>query len=172
MCSRVSLPHLQMLLARTTDPKFDDVKALVATLPQPPQSEATIGLDCDPEFDAIKPRWPQDANNRPSKIGGVALECLRHDQLFYTQRNKLIHELFAPDSSTCAPGKESPYYHRRSRNGEPDTWLLVYPTFFVAKLAGQILTSLSQHYTVKQIDPWKVFDMGTHWIEGLNQPNI
>ena len=165
--SRVSLPQLLFLLDRTTDSTFGPVKANVAAL-APFPSSALAEITYDPEFASIDLHWPRDPKGKPVAIEGVTHVHLRHDNLFYTLRNKLIHEMLTPATSTVVPGEIQPYYHLSAPDGKADTWVLVYPTAFVVALANKILDGLDAHYRAQQIDPWATFDLGTNWIEVLN----
>lgn len=171
--SRVSRPHLEKLLSRTTDSGFDAVRhALAASPPFPPSSIVPIAKD--PEFAAIEVHWPREPKGsvmRLSRIDGLDCAMLRHDQLLYSLRNKLIHESRTHGTTIPLPYHNTPYYHQTiSLDTGAVWWTLSYPSSFVENVAAKVLEGLEDHYRAKKVDPYDFFDYGDYWFAELNEP--
>lgn len=171
--SRVSRPHLEKLLSRTTDADFDAVRhALAASPPFPPCS--IVPISKDPESASIEVIWPREAKGtatRLRKIDGLDYTMLRHDQLLYSLRNRLIHESRTHGTTIPLPHHNTPYYHQTASLDTGDEWwTLIYPCAFVENVATNVLEGLENHYRSKKVDPYDFFHYGDYWFAQLNEP--
>ncbi|BCO29707.1 hypothetical protein MIZ03_4631 [Rhodoferax lithotrophicus] len=89
----------------------------------------------------------------------VLLSC-RYAELFYTYRNNLVHEFREPGYGIeMSSDKDQPYYH--SMIG--DTWQLVFPVGFFARLYAEALVGLRALLVRGDIDPYCQFEFGSKW---------
>ncbi len=88
------------------------------------------------------------------------LSSNRYAELFYTYRNNLVHEFREPGYGIeMSTDKDRPYYH--SMIGE--SWQLVFPVGFFAKLYAEALVGLEAFLVLHNIDPYNQFEFGSKW---------
>jgi hypothetical protein len=88
------------------------------------------------------------------------LASCRYAELFYTYRNTLVHEFRQPGYGIeMSADKDQPYYH--SMTG--DSWQLVFPVGFFARLYAEALAGLKALLMRCDIDPYSQFEFGSRW---------
>jgi hypothetical protein len=169
-CEKVSLPHLVRLLEETPDPEFSDLRKFAFSHFDTWVPGEIVELDKDPDHDEVYKLWPK-GKEYTTPILNVQLSSLHHANLLYTYRNVLIHEMRKPGYGMDLGDKKVPFYHSMShlREGQKDTWELVYPIGFFESICGCILEELEKFYISNRIDPYSLFRFGTYWIEELNR---
>ncbi len=173
--SRVSRPHLEKIFTRNSDSTFDDVRGALAALPPFP-SFSIVPIARDTEFATLEPLWPRERKgtvSRFKRIDGLDCAMLKHEQLLYSLRNKLIHESRTHGTTIPLSGQSSPYYHRTvNLDTGTEWWALNYPSSFVENVATKVLNGLANHYRTNLIDPEDFFDYGDYWFAQLHEWEI
>lgn len=92
------------------------------------------------------------------------LSSCRYAGLFYTYRNNLVHEFREPGyGMEISTDKDQPYYHSMTNNTSTETWELVFPTGFFARLYSEALVGLEAYLMRNDIDPYSRFEFGSRW---------
>lgn len=174
-CERISLPHLEKLLKISPEPSFEKLRLFVSDELEKWESGAKISLDQDPIKETILKLWPRDEENK-NPLRNVnkefKVESLQHLNLFYSNRNRLIHEL--NDSGRGGIPEisgEEPYYSVYivgPHDFDESIWVLEYPVAFYYKISRNCLNNISSYLSRNQIDPLSFFSQGDYWIEELN----
>jgi hypothetical protein len=169
-CEKISLPHLVRLLEEIPDPEFSVLRKFAFSRFDTWVPGEIVELDRDPDHDEVYKLWPK-AKEYTTPILNVQLSFLQHANLLYTYRNFLIHEMRKPGYGMDLGDRRLPFYYSMShlREGQKDTWELVYPTAFFESVCKCILEKLEKFYMANRIDPYTLFVFGTYWIEELNQ---
>ena len=167
--SRVNLPHLYRLTQQCSDGRFGALTSFAEQKMATWTPGTAITLDSDPEYSAVKELWPDDG--KCSVPGGaVALEFLQHDQLLYTYRNSIVHELRPPASEMHLFTHEEPVYTWLHMIPDDATsrWVLDYPAAFFHGLVAKGLGGLSTYLEEEHLNPYERFDAGPYWVAELN----
>jgi hypothetical protein len=118
---------------------------------------AVITAKDDPLFDEVV------LLANPAEV--VLVKRMRYKDLFYTYRNKLVHEF-------CQPGFgmdfwddfSEPYYHSMMDNNmQRLPWQLVFPVAFFHRLCQDSLAGLEAHLSKNNINPFQSFEVGSKW---------
>jgi hypothetical protein len=90
---------------------------------------------------------------------------MRYKDLFYTYRNKLVHEFSQPGIGTDLFDEFSePYYHSiKNQNWRRLPWQLVFPVAFFHRLCQDSLAGLEVHLSKNNINPFQSFELGSKW---------
>lgn len=168
---RVSLPHLQQLLAKNPEPAFEkmriEVNSLIAKWPTGQQ----VPLSSDPLVEDIKRIWPKDKDAR-TPIEGVILENLQHWSLLYAYRNQLVHELQTPGHGLDHFGGADPFYIRVEMGdpyaGPQAIYHLAYHVEHFHRLCDSAVRAVNDYLTANRLDPLVHFRGGSFFLEELN----
>jgi hypothetical protein len=155
---RVSAPQLLLALKRahqTTTDLYRFAESHLASW----RDGAILGPDSDLTLtDALK-----HAADPKEKI---LVQKRTYKELFYSYRNKLIHEFREPGKGIdfamhgVPGGWNTPYYHGMVGI---KSWQLVFPEAFVSKLCHDFVAGSRQYLIANKIDPYANFDFGSHW---------
>lgn len=168
--TKVSRPHLEALLAKTKEPAFDPVRAVLSQLGSFP-SHNIVRATVDPDASQIGAVWPKDTKRKNgfAAIQGVDWAKLQHVQLLYSLRNRLVHESQTFGTTNPLPFTPEPYYHKLiDLDTRRESWTLNYPAEFVRRLWDKIVPSVEAHYRSNNIDPYAYFEFGEYWVQELN----
>lgn len=166
-CERISLTHLVRLLEKVPDPAFSSLRQYAFSLIDKWGEGEIVSLARDPEFRDVKSRWPKEFQK---PLEDVQIEFLQHVNLFYRNRNSLVHELSELGYGMEFTADDEPFYHSMSdTEGKSKSWELVYPLRFYEKLCETAISELRNYYLKDRIDPYSCYYFGTYWIEELNK---
>lgn len=180
---RVSLLHLNRLLAKEFRPNFLDLKrwaeeridkflpveAVPRTIRHPSESERDISGD--PTMAEVLSLWPQDSSGA-LRIDRTSPEDLHHGSLLYQYRSHLVHEFRVPGNGWDVRRTGAPFYQRfvQAVDFKPVTerWELVYPLEFLGTLCRDSLVNLRELLTSESRNPFEALREGSFWIPALN----
>jgi hypothetical protein len=168
-CRRVSLPHLQALLAQAPDPQFESLRLLVNEALASWISGTIIRLDQDLEYDEVRALWPKDQNLK-TPVGRIVLEDLQHLSLLYFYRNALVHEFRELAAESHDDDRTEPHYVHAEIlevDDEWEMWQLYYPSGFFHVLAGTVLENVREYLLKNNLDPMRHFSTSRYWLEEL-----
>jgi len=168
---RVSLPHLDGLLARTPDPEFAKLRRYVREqLSKWPHGQSGSPSQ-DPDIKEVKRYWPANKEHR-SPLEGVKLESLQHVHLFVAYRNSLVHEFRSPGHG-YEFSSDDPSYFGELRGEVGDNVsvvrLLNYPEGFFKRITTKCLDNVEIYLTEYDINPYNSYVFGDYFIEELNR---
>lgn len=177
---KVSLSHLVQLVMRNPDPAFEKLRewSLSEYEKLPVHSGAIMSIDHDPDFKAVRSKWPQTKEDR-TPLEGIDLESLQHVELLYAYRNTLIHEFRTPGYGMDFAKDNDTFYHGMSRTSQEmtdsidspvrRTAELVYPCRFLHRLCDTALKQLKTYLLANRLNPYEASQFGTYWIRELNR---
>ena len=148
-CEKISLPHLAKLLEIVPDPEFSNLRKFAFSHFDQWEEGFVIRLDKDPNYAEVQNLWPRD-KEQVKPIENVQLDFLRHDHLFYTYRNSLVHELREPGYGIefSSMDANQPFYHHMAhldKDKETISWELVYPLGFFESICETALKKLKTY---------------------------
>jgi len=170
-CDRISLPHLVRMLQKVPDPEFSELREYAFNIFEAWRPGTLFYLDKDPAYNDINKLWP---SNLSKPLENINLESFQHVNLFYTNRNSLVHELRPLGYGMEVNKSDEPFYHSMQTVREMElgsdrcTWELVYPANFYNKICTTAISELRRYYLKNRIDPYSSFTFGSYWIELLN----
>lgn len=162
----ISWPHLARLLELVKDDRFAAAKDKFGKISGNYKNGNIRDLELDPSFEAVMGCWPVGPDASIEKI--ASLKSLRHVELMYASRNKLVHQQRESGSGWDITGKSThPFYHGLlTDNGS--TIELVYPIGFVFKLAWSVVNNSKAYFQSLDLDPYSSFNAGSFYIDKLN----
>ena len=174
-CELVSLPHLAALLERTSDPRFDALRAHTVSAFSGWGSGGPLPIARDLGKSAVQQLWPVKGDgSSPVKSLGLRWMDLQHRSLLYSYRSKLVHEAREPTSGVEGPLADEPFYESVGRLCADQVvvqeWHLVYPSEFLHKLCATTLENLKSHMEAERKDPYESFQFGCYLLDVLNEP--
>ena len=171
---RVSLVHLVSALARTTETRFHELRALANEEfdkwnPSGGHMEASLDLPRS----QVQSKWPVDCDGKQLEIPEIGAKfCdFQHRNLLYSYRCKLTHESREPSMGfSDLDDLQMPYYDpiRSLRNGVVH-WHLVYPSGFLSALCRRSVAGLAQVFCAQGKDPYRQFQFGHFLLDNLNR---
>jgi hypothetical protein len=164
--NKISLPHLVRLLEKVPDPEFRNVREHAYEEFDKWGSGQILDLSHDPDYEVINKLWPKEI---PKPLENIQLSFLKHSNLFYKYRNSLVHELREPGYGMEFKEDKRPFYHAMENiDTGLETWELVYPLGFYEEIISTAIINLRTYYRKERIDPYKLYNFGTYWIDELN----
>jgi hypothetical protein len=163
---RVSIPQLNEYLKINTSPSLDQVRAFVSLSISSFSESQPTAITIDPLYDELLPLWPDEEKVKKLKV-------FRHLNLFYEQRNGLIHELHSRGAGFSLFSSEEPHYmHLTAVVGYPSnpiltksTFELYYPIQFYIKLIDTALQNLEVYFNRNpKLSPFSSYSFGSLWI--------
>jgi hypothetical protein len=170
---KVSLPHLHRLFTLVPDPEYEAVRKYANRELAKWVAGAVVHLDQDPDVHEVRKYWPKPQEHR-TPLPGIDLEKLQHGGLLYTYRNSLVHEYRALGYGIEFPDDTAPYYMTMDDmdadgNIVQGGWELVYPTHYFLQITNTCLTNLEKYLNDNGLNPLSSYDLGSYWLEGLNE---
>lgn len=181
---RVSLLHLNRLLAKGSSPDFLSLKQwaegrLNMLLPIDPvpklirrPGETEKDISGDPTMAEVLSLWPHGPNGA-LRIDRTRPEDLRHGSLLYQYRSHLVHEFRVPGNGWDVKKTGTPFYQKFTQAVDflrpvAERWELVYPLEFLGKLCLDSLASLREFLISESRNPFEALKEGSFWIPALN----
>jgi hypothetical protein len=181
---RVSLLHLNRLLAKESSPDFLGLKqwaeerlnmflpidAVPRLIRHPSETERDISGD--PTLAEVLSLWPHGPNGA-LRIDHARPEDLHHGSLLYQYRSHLVHEFRVPGKGWDVKRTGTPFYQRFAQAVDflrpvAERWELVYPLEFLGKLCRDSLASLRELLISESRNPFEALKEGSFWIPALN----
>ena len=164
----VSWPHLARLLEITKDGRFKAAREKYGVISGNYRNGEFRDLELDPAIESVLDVWPVGASATIEKI--TSLNSLRHVELMYASRNRLVHEHRESGNGWDVSGKSThPFYHELLTD-YGQSIELVYPIGFVFKLAWAVVRNTRKYFESEDIDPYESFGGGSFYIDKLNLP--
>lgn len=172
-CERVSLPHLRRLFSIVPDPEYEAVRKYANAEIKKWAAGVMVHLDHDPEVPEVRKYWPRP-QDKHAPIDGIDLEKLKHTSLLYTYRNSLVHEYRTLGYGIEFSDDTAPYYMTMDDMDADGSvvqggWELVYPTQFFHRITEACLKNLEIYLKDNGLNPLSSYDLGSYWLEGLNE---
>jgi len=96
----------------------------------------------------------------------VLVKQTRYKELFYTYRNRLIHEFSRPGFGIdIFDDNQEPYYHSLMDGDEEKRlpWQLVFPVAFFHHICQTSLAGLEAHLRENNLNPYLSFEVSSKW---------
>lgn len=165
--NRVSLPYLKMYLERKNDAKFKRLKKFVERKFEESAMEwrwlgVKLVRNIDPSIEEISTLLSDTKEFEK-------LRKFRHVELLWKYRNSLIHETQEKGSPLEKSEEFEPYYHTKHKYikkgniiTSETTWELVYPLFFLERLAENSLKNLKEWVIKEKKNPYDL-PLSSRW---------
>ncbi len=170
---RISLPHLGRFLRMTPDPAFEKLRVYVFNELDSWRTLHPIPISNDPEIKFIPQFWPNEKDYRGT-INGITLDSFLHCNLFYAQRNTLIHEFRLPGWPEEGTELDYPYYSNLTIEIASiinnDIYQLIYPTAFFKALCEKAIENFELYIERNRLEVLLLRRSNAfYWIEELNR---
>jgi len=164
----ISWPHLAELLASLhKDCRFSKVVNKYSQISGNYEHGEFRNLELDPTFDSVKEVWPLPPDKAAGKI--TSLNSLRHAELMYESRNRLVHEHLESGYGWDVSGKSTHAFYMGLIDDNDTSIQLVYPVGLVAKLAESVVVNSRQWFVSQDKDPYASILEGSFYIPKLNK---
>ena len=165
--SKISATHLRYLLKKLRSPEYAKARVLADQVIAQYSTGEIMGLDHDPELSEVKKIWPVSVGQKV--LGHLSLESITHLNLFYSNRNSLVHEHREPGQGfDLIDSKDHPYYIGLLSDDKHSLELL-YPEQFHFKMAKTAIQNLRPYLIEQRLNPFECYRFGSSYIEELNE---
>ncbi len=163
---RISVPHLVRYLQIHPSQEFEDLRVFGNQKIDAWKPGNILTIVDDIEVDEVRKRWPRGYDKSE-------IEDLQHWNLLWQMRNSLVHEIrFRGRGHQGLATGDAPVYHSQTAleptDDPTETWELVYPFAFLAKLLNTALTNLRAYCERNTLNPYNYYRFGTYWLDELN----